>query len=47
MARNLRLQYEGAVYHLINRGGRREPIFRDALDRRLFLKTLGVNGSVP
>jgi len=41
MARKFRLQYEGAVYHLINRGDRQEPIFRDDLDRRLFLKTLG------
>jgi len=41
MARKLRLQYEGAIYHLINRGDRGEAIFRDDLDRRLFLKTLG------
>jgi len=40
MARKLRLQYEGAIYHLMSRGDRGEAIFRDDLDRRLFLKTL-------
>jgi len=40
MARKLSLQYEGAIYHLMSRGDRGEPIFRDDLDRRLFLKTL-------
>jgi REP element-mobilizing transposase RayT len=41
MARPLRIQYEGAFYHVINRGDRREPIFLDAEDRRGFLQTLG------
>lgn len=41
MARKLRIQYEGAIYHLLNRGDRREDIFHDDDDRRLFLKTLG------
>jgi len=40
MARKLRLQYEGAIYHLMSRGDRGEAIFRDDLDRRMFLKTL-------
>ena len=40
MARKLRLQYEGAVYHVMNRGNHREDIFRDDSDRRLFLDTL-------
>src|SRR5437016_13820780 len=40
MARNLRLQYPGAIYHVINRGDRRESIFLDANDQRLFLRTL-------
>jgi hypothetical protein len=26
MARKLRVQYPGAIYHLMNRGDRREPI---------------------
>ncbi len=33
MARQLRIQYEGAIYHLMSRGDRREEIFRDDLDR--------------
>ena len=41
MARKLRVQYPGAIYHLMSRGDRREPICRDDADRRLFLETLG------
>ena len=41
MARKLRLQYPGAIYHAMNRGDRREPIFNDDEDRRMFLGTLG------
>ena len=40
MARKLRVEYSGAIYHLINRGDRREPIFHDEEDRHLFMKTL-------
>jgi putative transposase len=40
MARKLRVQYPGAIYHVLNRGDRREPIFQDDADRRTFLKTL-------
>jgi hypothetical protein len=32
MPRRLRLEYPGAIYHVLNRGDRREPIFRDDLD---------------
>jgi putative transposase len=32
MPRQPRIQYEGAIYHLMNRGDRREEIFRDDLD---------------
>jgi REP element-mobilizing transposase RayT len=41
MARKLRVQYPGAVYHVMNRGDRREPIFRDDEDRQRFITTLG------
>jgi REP element-mobilizing transposase RayT len=41
MPRPLRIEYEGAVYHVMNRGDRREPIFRDDADRLRFLDTLG------
>jgi putative transposase len=42
MPRQLRIQYERAIYHLISRGDRREEIFRDDLDRKSFLQALGV-----
>ena len=42
MARKLRVQYPGAVYHVLNRGDRREPIYADDQDRLLFLDTLAV-----
>ena len=41
MARKLRLEYPGAIYHVMNRGDRREPIFQDDRDRTRFLETLG------
>ena len=37
----LRVQYPGAIYHLMSRGDHREPTFRDDIDRRTFLATLG------
>ena len=40
MARKLRVQYSGAIYHVMNRGDRREPIFKDDADRKRFLETL-------
>jgi putative transposase len=35
------MEYPGAIYHVINRGDRREDIFRDDEDRLCFLSTLG------
>jgi REP element-mobilizing transposase RayT len=40
MPRKLRLEYPGAIYHVANRGDRREDIFKDDLDRAGFLSTL-------
>ena len=40
MPRALRIEYPGAIYHVVNRGDRREPIFRDDLDHQRFLITL-------
>ncbi len=34
------MEYEGGIYHLMNRGDRREPIFKRDPDRKLFLETL-------
>jgi len=41
MPRKQRIQYPGAIYHLMSRGDRREDIFLDDIDRYDFLKTLG------
>ena len=41
MARPLRFQYPGALYHVTARGNRRAAIFRDDVDRRAWLKLLG------
>lgn len=41
MPRQLRIEYEGAIYHVMNRGDRREPIFNDDRDRSFFLEALG------
>ena len=41
MPRKLRVQYPGAIYHVINRGDRREAIVRDDKDRQCFMATLG------
>lgn len=41
MARKLRIEYPGAIYHVMNRGDHREDIFKDDEDRRRFLGTLG------
>ena len=41
MARKLRVEYAGAIYHVMNRGDRRELIFMDDADRQRFVETLG------
>ena len=41
MARPLRIQYPGAVYHVMARGSHGQPVFNDDLDRQRFLETLG------
>ncbi|MFW8602264.1 transposase [Desulfobacterota bacterium M19] len=40
MARALRIQYPGALYHLTNRGNERRSIFADDIDRKQFLLIL-------
>jgi len=37
---NDRVQYAGAIYHVMSRGDRREDIYPDNADRQQFLKTL-------
>ena len=40
MPRQLRLEYEGAVYHVLARGNRRQSIYRDDRDRLAWLDFL-------
>jgi putative transposase len=40
MARPLRLEFPGALYHVTARGNERKPIYRDEQDRRRFLQRL-------
>jgi putative transposase len=41
MARRPRLQFPGAVYHVMSRGNRKSDIFNTNDDRRCFMNTLG------
>ena len=41
MARKLRVEYACSIYHVMNRGDRRELIFMDDADRQRFVETLG------
>ena len=41
MARPLRLEFPGALYHVTSRGNRRESIYQDDNDRQEFLALLG------
>ena len=40
MTRPLRIEYDGALYHVTSRGNAKKPIFKDEVDRRVFLDTL-------
>jgi putative transposase len=40
MARPLRLEFSGAIYHLTSRGNARQKVFFSDADRELFLGTL-------
>ncbi len=40
MARPLRIEYPGAVYHVTARGNEKKAVFRDDGDRRVFLSVL-------
>lgn len=40
MPRAPRIEFAGAIYHVMNRGNHLEAIFRDAKDREMFLQTL-------
>jgi REP element-mobilizing transposase RayT len=40
MPRQLRIEYPGAIYHVMNRGNQRNNIYRDVRDREAFLGAL-------
>jgi len=40
MPRQRRIEYEGAIYHVLSRGDRKEAVFLNDVDRHDFLKTL-------
>jgi putative transposase len=40
MARPLRIEYPGAVYHITSRGNEKKPIYKDDQDRESFLFAL-------
>jgi REP element-mobilizing transposase RayT len=40
MPRKVRLEYPGAIYHVMSRGDQRQDIFLDDVDRHDFIKTL-------
>jgi len=41
MPRKLRIEYPGAVYHVMSRGDHQEAIYRDKKDREVFVSCLG------
>ena len=41
MGRAWRIEYEGALYHILSRGNEQKEIFYDDQDRLLFLETVG------
>ena len=38
MARPIRIEYPGAIYHITSRGNDKKKIFHDDLDRKKFLE---------
>ena len=40
MARPLRIEYPGALYHVTNPGNERSAVFKDDVDRNEFLNIL-------
>ena len=40
MARPIRIEYDGAAYHVMARGNQGQAIYADDLDRKVWLETL-------
>jgi hypothetical protein len=47
MARKLRVEYPGGIYHVMNRGDRREAVVHDDADRKPFVATLAESCARP
>ena len=47
MARKLRVQYPETIYHVMNRGDRREPILKDDADHVRFLNRGASRKQIP
>ena len=45
MARPIRIEFSGALYHVTSRGNRQEDIYEDDTDRSVFLSVLEKTGS--
>ena len=43
MARHLRLEFGGAIYHVTSRGNERSDIFKEDADKERFLEKLAEN----
>ena len=41
MSRSWRIEYAGALYHLLSRGNEGRDIFKEQRDRNIFLDTIG------
>jgi putative transposase len=41
MSRSWRIEFDGALYHVLSRGNEQQKIFADDLDRELFLELIG------
>ena len=46
MARPLRVEFDGALYHVTSRGNAREDIFDEDGDRKAFLEILGEDARI-
>jgi len=46
MARPLRVDFDGALYHVTSRGNARENIFEEDGDRKAFLEILGKDARI-
>ncbi len=46
MSRSWRIEFDGALYHVLSRGNEQQKIFSDDQDRELFLELIGEMSSL-